>query len=792
VKFNEQWLREWVNPALSSEELGHQITMAGLEVDAIEPVAGHFEGVIVAEILQADAHPDADKLRVCRVNVGGGEPVQIVCGAPNARAGLKAPLATVGATLPGDFAIKAAKLRGIESQGMLCAAAELGLSDDNAGLMELPADAPVGEELRSYLATDDVSIEVGLTPNRADCLSIAGIAREVGLLNDIAVCTPPDTPAPIGSDATFPVQLHAPERCPRYLCRVIEGVDLGRPSPLWLQEKLRRCGLRSIDAAVDVTNYLLLELGQPMHAFDLDRLEGGIVVRKAEVGEQLELLNDQTITLRADNLVIADEARPVALAGIMGGRASAVGAGTTRLLLEAAFFAPTPLSGQARSFGLHTDSSHRFERGVDFALQRRAMERATSLLLEIVGGRAGPIVEAAEPAQLPSAQPIRLRRARIERLLGMSMPDGEVERILTGLGLDVHPDGEGWLCTPPSWRFDLTIEADLLEELGRVYGYNRLPTSRIHADVRLPRRPEARLDVRELRRVLLSRGYSEAVCYSFVDEDLQRSLDPELEPVALNNPISPEYAVMRSSLLAGLLRAAQHNLKRQQTRVRLFESGLRFIRTAQGLEQRPGLALLITGPASAESWASPVRDADFFDLKGDVEALLARASSGVATVFAAGERAAMHPGQTAILSRGGRAFGFLAALHPTLQRSLDFDRPVYVAEMDLDALLERSLPAFEPVSRFPALRRDLAVIVDAEVTAAELLATAREAAGAYEPELTLFDVYQGKGIDPHRKSLAIGLTFRHQSRTLDDDEVNQCVQQVVDSLKEKYRAGLRG
>ena len=792
MKFSEKWLREWVNPALDSAALGHQITMAGLEVDAIEAVAGAFSGVVVAEIVAAEPHPDADKLQVCQVDTGGDATLQIVCGAPNARAGLKAPLAMVGAVLPGDFAIKAAKLRGVESQGMLCAAAELGLSDDKAGLLELPGDAPVGRDLRAYLQLDDTTIEVGLTPNRADCLSIAGIAREVGLLNDIAVCVPPCEPVPAAIDTAVDVDLRAPQRCPRYLCRVIEGVDLSRPSPLWLQEKLRRCGLRSIDAAVDITNYLLLEFGQPMHAFDLDRVHGGIVVRTAAAGETLHLLNGEEITLGEDNLVIADHAGPLALAGIMGGAASAVGEGTSRLLLESAFFAPVPLAGQARAFGLHTDSSHRFERGVDWALQRRAMDRATALLLEIVGGAAGPITEAVAEATLPQPVPVRLRAGRIERLLGVAIPAPEVERILRGLGLAVTAVDGGWECRVPSWRFDLAIEADLLEELARVYGYNRLPTTHIQADVNLPARPEAQVGLRELRRVLLARDFHEAVCYSFVDADLQRRLDPEVEPVAVSNPISPDHAVMRSTLLAGLLRAAQHNVKRQQGRVRLFESGLRFVPAADGLSQRPGLALLATGPVAAESWAAAARPVDFFDLKGDVEALLARGGEAGAFRFAAGEHAALHPGQTAWIWRGESRVGVIGALHPALQKTLDFDHPVIVAEIDLEALTTGRIPSFTPVSRYPALRRDLAVTIDKGVAAGDVMAAAREVAGAYVTELTLFDLYEGKGIDPQRKSLAIGLTFQDRSRTLGDEEVNQYVQQVLDLLEEKYNAELRG
>ncbi|WP_439107742.1 phenylalanine--tRNA ligase subunit beta [Congregibacter sp.] len=792
MKFSEQWLREWVNPALSTEALGHQITMAGLEVDAIEPVSGPFSGVIVAEITEAVQHPDADKLRVCTVNAGDGNTVQIVCGAPNARKGLKTPLAIVGAMLPGDFAIKAAKLRGVESQGMLCAASELGLSEEKDGILELPDDAPAGTDLREYLKLNDVSIEIGLTPNRSDCLGLAGIAREVGLLNDLSVCAPPENTAAVTTDEAVTVELRAPQRCPRYLCRVIDGVDLSRPSPLWMQEKLRRCGLRSIDAAVDITNYLLLELGQPMHAFDLDKINGGIVVREATAEESLELLNDQEITLGEGNLVIADQQGALAFAGIMGGASSAVGEGTTRLLLEAAFFAPVPLSGQARSFGLHTDSSHRFERGVDFQLQRRAMERATELLLEIVGGSAGPITEAVSEEDLPAPDPIHLRAARIERLLGVAIDDATVERILRGVGLEVSAVDGGWECAVPSWRFDLRIEADLLEELARVYGYNNLPVTRIRADVVLPSIPEEKVRLRQLRRALVARDYYEAICYSFVDADIQKQLDPNIEPVALNNPISPEHAVMRSSLLAGLLRSAQHNVKRQQPRVRLFETGLRFLPDAEGLNQRPGLAMLITGSQTAEGWAEAGRNADFYDLKGDIEALLELTGDVASFHFEAGERSGLHPGQTAWLKRGDSIVGFVGVLHPTLQKNLDFDLPVVVAELDLELLSMATIPAFTPVSRFPALRRDIAVIVDKTVAAGELLADVRATAGVCLQDLTLFDVYEGKGIDPARKSVALGLTFQDHSRTLDDNEVNTCIQQVVDSLKENYKAELRG
>ncbi|MEM1404539.1 MAG: phenylalanine--tRNA ligase subunit beta, partial [Pseudomonadota bacterium] len=741
MKFNEQWLREWVSPPLSSEELGHQITMAGMEVDAIEPVAGAFNGVVVGEIVEAEQHPDADKLRVCKVNAGDDELLQIVCGAPNARVGLKAPLATVGAVLPDDFKIKPAKLRGVESQGMLCAASELELSEEKDGLLELPADATVGENLRDYLGLDDVSIEIGLTPNRADCLSLAGIAREVALLNNMTVCAPPAEPVAPSIASERSVELKASARCPRYLCRVIEGVDLSLPSPLWLQEKLRRCGLRSIDAAVDITNYLLLELGQPMHAFDLEKISGGITVREAAAGESLELLNDQTIELRTDNLVIADDEKPLALAGIMGGAASAVGSGTTRILLESAFFAPVPLSGQARSFGLHTDSSHRFERGVDFELQRRAMERATALLLSIVGGNAGPITEAVDEEAIDKPSPIGLRRARIERLLGVAIADDEVVRILEGLGLGVEGTEEGWICSVPSWRFDLRIEADLLEELARVHGYNNLPTTRIRADVELPAVPENKLKLRRVRELLVGRDYYEAVCYSFVDEDIQRLLDPKHIPVALNNPISPEHAVMRTTLLGGLLRAAQYNTNRQQGRVRLFETGLRFVPGEHGLEQRTTLAMLLLGPSEPQGWSSDSRAVDFYDLKGDVEALLRLTGQADRVTFRATGKTGFHPGQSAEALIGDAPIGYFGVLHPTLQKTLDFDQPVLMAEFDLEQMLAAAIPAFAPVSRLPAVRRDLAVIVDEKLPVSDLLTSARSAAGAYVTELTLFDVY---------------------------------------------------
>lgn len=787
---SEQWLREWVSPQLSSEDLAHQITMAGLEVDAIDSVAGEFSGVLVAEIISAEQHPDADKLRVCQVSTGT-ETVQIVCGAPNARTGLKAPLATVGGVLPGNFKIKKAKLRGVESFGMLCAGEELGLTEDSDGLMELPADAPVGEDLRVYLGLDDNAIEIGLTPNRADCLGMAGIAREVGLLNELAVTTPEIQPVAPAIDDSFPVELVAPERCARFVGRVIRGVDVSRPSPLWLQEKLRRVGLRSIDAVVDVTNYVMMELGQPMHAFDFAKLEGGIRVRLAEQGESLELLDGQTLELNDDTLVIADHNKAVAMAGIMGGQHTAVSDTTVDLFLEVAFFTPDLMAGKARAYGLHTDASHRFERGVDFKLQVTAMERATALLLDIVGGQPGPLQETIAEQHLPARPDVALREARIKKLLGFEMEPAEVERILSGLGLGVTRTDDGWSCTVPSWRFDIAIEADLLEELARVYGYNRLPVTHINADLVIPAKPEQALALSGIRSHLAARGYREAITYSFVEPGMQKLFDPGLEPVALSNPISADMAVMRTSLLPGLMSALLRNTNRQQPRVRLFETGLRFLPGEDCLKQVPTLAMVVTGDRFREGWTGKAEPVDFFDLKGDLESLLDLTRDGNSFSFQAASRDALHPGQTALVLRDEETVGFLGALHPAVSRELGLNAPAYVCEITLSALLQARLPAFSELSKYPEVRRDLAVLVDKTVPAQELMENVRSSAGTYLTDLTLFDVYEGKGIDPKRKSLALGLTFRDSSRTLSDEDVNLAVDQVVDSLEKNYKAELR-
>jgi phenylalanyl-tRNA synthetase beta chain len=571
--------------------------------------------------------------------------------------------------------------------------------------------------------------------------------------------------------------------------RVIRGIDISKSSPLWMQEKLRRSGIRSIDPVVDVTNYVMLELGQPMHAFDLAKLSGGIVVRMAEPGESLELLNGQTLELTDDTMVVADREKAVSMAGIMGGESTAVSETTTDLMLEAAWWQPLAMAGRARAYGLHTDASHRFERGADFAMQAHVIERATELILDICGGEAGPTVDHQLEEHMPVREPVQLRRERIPRMLGFDMPGADVERILGGLGLVPAPTENGWEVSVPSWRVDIAIEADLLEELARVYGYNKLPVSHIHADLVMPARPEEKVSLRSVRRHLAARDYQEAITYSFVDPGWQQAFDPGLEPVALQNPISADLAVMRTSLMPGLMRALAHNTARQQGRVRLFETGLRFLPGDGSLEQRPTLALLASGRRHDESWTESGDLVDFYDLKGDLESLLAL--TGAEFTFAAGERPGLHPGQTATILHNGRPVGHVGTLHPSLQSRFDLAQPAYLAEVDLAAILSAELPKFEPLSRFPEVRRDLAVLVDKSVSAAELLGNVREVAGTYLTDLRLFDVYEGKGIDPQRKSLAMGLTFRDSSRTLSDEDVNKSVDQVIDLLIKTYNAELR-
>ncbi|MBF8806671.1 phenylalanine--tRNA ligase subunit beta [Pseudomonas asiatica] len=792
MKFSEQWLRGWVNPQVSRDELVARLSMAGLEVDSVTPAAGQFSGIVVGEILATEQHPDADKLRVCQVS-NGQETFQVVCGAPNARPGIKIPFAMIGAELPGDFKIKKAKLRGVESFGMLCSAAELQISEENDGLLELAADAPVGEDIRQYLSLDDASIEIGLTPNRGDCLSIAGLARDVSALYDTPVTRPVVPAVPAAHDEVRPVEVSAPAACPRYLGRVIRNVDLSKPTPLWMVERLRRSDVRSIDAAVDITNYVMLELGQPMHAFDLAEINGGIRVRMAEEGEKLVLLDGQEVALRADTLVIADHTRALAIAGVMGGEHSGVNTEKTRdLFLESAFFEPISVAGKARSYGLHTDASHRYERGVDSQLAREAIERATQLLLDIVGGEAGPVVEAVSEQHLPQVAPVTLRAERITQMLGMEMDPAQVEQLLNALELTTTKNGEGqWTVNVPSHRFDISLEVDLIEELARLYGYNNLPVRYPQARLAPQGKPETRGDLPTLRRLLVARGYQEAITYSFIDPKLFELFSPGVEPLLLANPISSDMAAMRASLWPGLVKALQHNLNRQQDRVRLFESGLRFVGQLGDLKQQPMIAGVVTGSRLPEGWANGRDGVDFFDVKADVEALLGYSGALSDFTFSAGKHPALHPGQTAAIERDGKLVGYLGAIHPELAKALDLDRPVFLFELVLGDVVEGRLPKFSELSKFPETRRDLALIAGRDVASSSVLEVIRDNAGEWLTDLRLFDVYQGKGIDPDRKSLAVGLTWQHPSRTLNDDEVNAALQNILTSLEQRLNTTLR-
>ncbi|MFG0401853.1 phenylalanine--tRNA ligase subunit beta [Pseudomonas sp. zjy_11] len=792
MKFSEQWLRGWVNPQVSRDELVARLSMAGLEVDSVTPAAGQFSGIVVGEILATEQHPDADKLRVCQVS-SGQETFQVVCGAPNARPGIKIPFAMIGAELPGDFKIKKAKLRGVESFGMLCSAAELQISEENDGLLELAADAPVGEDIRTYLSLDDASIEIGLTPNRGDCLSIAGLARDVSALYDTPVTRPVVPAVAAAHDEVRPVEVSAPAACPRYLGRVIRNVDLSKPTPLWMVERLRRSDVRSIDAAVDITNYVMLELGQPMHAFDLAEINGGIRVRMAEEGEKLVLLDGQEVALRADTLVIADHTRALAIAGVMGGEHSGVNTEKTRdLFLESAFFEPISVAGKARSYGLHTDASHRYERGVDSQLAREAMERATQLLLDIVGGEAGPVVEAVSEQHLPQVAPVTLRAERITQMLGMEMDPAQVEQLLNALELTTTKSGEGqWTVSVPSHRFDISLEVDLIEELARLYGYNNLPVRYPQARLAPQGKPETRGDLPTLRRLLVARGYQEAITYSFIDPKLFELFSPGVEPLLLANPISSDMAAMRASLWPGLVKALQHNLNRQQDRVRLFESGLRFVGQLGDLQQQPMIAGVVTGSRLPEGWANGRDGVDFFDVKADVEALLGYSGALSDFTFSAGKHPALHPGQTAVIERDGKLVGYLGAIHPELAKALGLDRPVFLFELVLGDVVEGRLPKFSELSKFPETRRDLALIAGRDVASSAVLELIRDNAGEWLTDLRLFDVYQGKGIDPDRKSLAVGLTWQHPSRTLNDDEVNTTLQNILTSLEQRLNTTLR-
>ncbi|MCH1921422.1 phenylalanine--tRNA ligase subunit beta [Shewanella sp. A3A] len=794
MKFSESWLREWVNPAISREELSQQITMAGLEVDDVEGVAGDFSGVVIGEVVECGQHPDADKLRVTKVNVGGEELLDIVCGAPNCRQGLKVCVAVVGAVLPGDFKIKKAKLRGQPSHGMLCSYGELGVDIESDGIIELPADAPIGTDVREYLQLNDAIFDVDLTANRADCLGMVGLAREVGVLNRAPVTEPTWAPVSASHDEAITVDVKAADACPRYLSRVINSVNVAAVTPDWMVEKLRRSGIRSIDPVVDITNYVLIEYGQPMHAFDKANLHGNLQVRLGDGVEKLTLLDGNEITVPTDTLVVADDKGPLALAGIFGGEQSGVNTETKDIVLECAFFAPLAIMGKARNLGLHTDSSHRFERGVDPELQHKVMDRASRLILDICGGEAGPVVEVKAEAFLPKSAEITLRRVKLDKLLGHHVPDADVMEIISRLGFQVAAVDGGWQVTTATYRFDMAIEEDLIEEVARIYGYNNIPDTAPVAALNMSHHQESDISLRKVRSMLVARGFQEAVTYSFVDPKLQNLVHPAQAAMVLPNPISSEMSAMRLSLFTGLLTSVGYNQARQQGRVRLFETGLRFTPDADapmGVRQEPMLAAVIAGPQSDEHWAIDSKTVDFFDLKGDLEAIIGLTLADAEFSFKAGSHPALHPGQCAEITRNDQTIGYIGAVHPALEKPFGLNGKTIVFEVSLDALLHASLPEAAPVSRFPANRRDIAVVVDESVPAGNILSTIKKVGGNQLVGLNLFDVYRGQGVVEGKKSLAIALTLQDNTRTLEEKEIAATVEVVVSALKDEFNASLR-
>ena len=791
MKISENWLRTWVNPAIDSDTLSDQLTMLGLEVDELAPAAKAFTGVVVGEVLTVEQHPDADRLRVTTVNIGTAEPLQIVCGAPNVRAGMKAPVATIGAVLPGDFKIKKGKLRGIESQGMLCGASEIDLEDKIDGLLELPADAPVGVNVREYLDLDDNVIDISITPNRGDCFSIRGIAREIGVINQLAVTTPEikEVAATIADEKKVIVET---EGCPRYLGRVIKNVNTKAPTPEWMERALARSGIRQHSILVDITNYVLMELGQPLHAFDGGKIDGAVRVRQATAAEKLTLLNEQEVELSENVMVIADDQKALAIAGIMGGLSSAVSDNTTEIFLESAFFDQLYIAGRARSFGLHTDASQRYERGVDFELPMTAMHRASQLIAELAGGEFGPITVAEKAELLPKREAIELNQAQVDQLLGYSVESAFITDALTRLGCNVTVKAEGeWTVVPPSHRFDMTIYQDLIEEVARIHGYNNIQISLPVIDVKLAKYQD-QFELVQLRQTAVALGYQEAISFSFADAKLEKQLNPQGQPLALANPISSDLAVMRSTLLSSLIPCVQYNVNRQQSRVRFYELGLRFdyqgASSIHDLKQIPTFALIATGSRTTESWHGKAQAMDFFDFKGDVEEILNSARLNVEYVRS--ERAWLHPGQSAEILVDGQSIGYFGRLHPSLEDELDL-ATTWVAELDQSAVLQTYVSNFTELSRFPSVRRDIALLISDKINVSEIQQLIEKTGGELLDAVWLFDVYTGQGVEEGKRSLAFAIQWQHPTRTLEDAEIKSGMDNILQVLENTYHATLR-
>lgn len=787
MQFSEQWLRTWVNPSLSTDELSYLLTMAGLEVEEVVPAAPAFSGVVIAEVVEVAKHENADRLRVTKVNVGTGELIQIVCGAPNVAVGVKVPCALPGAVLPGDFKIKPTKMRGVESNGMLCSGKELGIPDDVDGLLILPADAPVGQSIRDYRGLDDQLFTLKITPNRADCLSIKGLAREVAALTNVDVQKAvPFVPVAPDSDVTIPVVIdQAEEACGRYLGRVIKNVNAAASTPAWMKQRLERSGIRSISAIVDVTNYVLLELGQPMHAFDLSKIDGGIRVRMAKIGEQLLCLNEKTVTLTEQHLVIADEGKVLAIAGIMGGEESGVTVSSQDIVLESAFFAPAAIAGKARDWGFGSDSSFRFERGVDFELQREAIERATALVVEICGGQVGPVIECV--GQLPARKEVTVRTARINKVLGLNIASADIAAILGRLGLAYKAVDNGFAVQSPSFRFDIEIEEDLIEEVARVYGYDAIPDITPASSMKMLALPEERRSRDQVRYKVAGRDYQEIVSYAFVDQSWEADFANNADPIKLINPIASQMSVMRSTLIGGLIDVLVSNINRKQARVRLFEVARVFAKSAEAIEQTDRVAGLAWGHRLSEQWGAKTERVDFYDVKADIDALL----HPVKATYRPATHPALHPGRCAEVYLNDKAIGYIGELHPKWVQKYDLNTAPVVFELNLADIEVIGKIKAQPVSKFQPVRRDLALVVDESVAVGDMLATFAGIGSALVKEVSLFDIYRGKGVEDGKKSLAFRVILQDDAHTLTDEEVESTIQQLLDGVLSAHAAQLR-
>ncbi len=793
MKVSEKWLREWVELDATTAEIEHQLIMSGTELDGADPIASAFTNVVVGQIKSIEAHPDADRLRVCQVDVAADELIQIVTNA-TVEVDQKVPVAMIGAQLPEAdgkiFKIKKSKLRGVLSQGMFCGAETLGMVEEGEGLLAIPSDAKLGADLRDEIDLDDVVLDLDSTPNRADLLSVAGVARELGVIMQAPLTTPEFVTSKPSIDDIFPVKITSDDLCQRYAGRIIRDVNTQAETPKWMIKKLARSDIRSLGPVVDVTNYVMLELGQPMHGFDFDKLSIGINVRNAVEGEKLTLLDGKEATLRADTMVIADADKALALAGIMGGEGSAVSDSTTNIYLESAFFVPNKIMGKARTYGLHTDSSHRFERGVSPDLQVKALERATQLILEICGGKAGAVTDVIANDDLLNPKVINFERSRIKRHLGLEIDDARVEDILGRLGFTVETASDGWKVTAPIFRFDVATQEDLIEEVARIYGYDNIPTRLRPMEPFITIKEEASVTEDSLRNLLISRGYNEAITYSFVPPELEALLSPDQEQIRLSNPISEELSIMRSSLWSGLIPALDKNVKRQQPRVRFFETGLSFLKIDGQLVQRKKLAGAITGQLYAEHWNNDNRDVDFYDIKGDVEALLAEAT-GQAFEFVVANNDALHPGQSATIMCKNEVVGVFGALHPAIEKKLSLDQQVFVFEVDLALMMGKKLPAYSKLSPYPSIRRDLALLVDKQVEYAKITKSLKKLNIGVLKSSVVFDVYEGEHVDSGQKSIALGLIFQDFSRTLEEEEINGHVETIIAMLKAESGAVLR-